>query len=316
MKFEDVKIIGNIGAGTMGHATAMQFAIAGYPVHMIDQNDAALQHGLDLIKADLKTLHEANYLTDEEVKQVLERISTFTSYKEGLKDADFIIESIVENLKIKQTVWTEVEVYVSDETILATNTSGLSPTEIQSVLKNKDRFLVAHFWNPAHLMPLVEIVPGKETSDSTIKLTYQLMKKIGKHPAALKKESLGFVGNRIQLAVIREALHIVEEGIADPQTVDDIVKYSLGRRWSILGPIMSADLGGLDVFNNISSYLLKDLDNDTEANKTLSENAKNGNLGMKTGKGYYDWDKEKTNYIVSERDKALLEDFLDDQKDN
>lgn len=147
------------------------------------------------------------------------------------QDTDFVIESIVEDQQVKQQVWQELEQLVGPETVLATNTSGLSPTALQSVLKRPARFVVAHFWNPAQLMPLVEVVPGKQTSQATVDLTVDLMNKIGKHAVPLKKEALGFVGNRIQLAVLREAFHIVDEGIASPEAVDDIIKYSLGRRW-------------------------------------------------------------------------------------
>ena len=189
----------------------------------------------------------------------MNRLSFTTDYESALKDTDFVIESVVEKMDVKKVVWQEVEKYVSDQTVLATNTSGLSPTEIQSVLNKPDRFVVAHFWNPAQLMPLVEVVPGKQTSTSTVNDTVALMNHIDKHAVPLTKESLGFVGNRIQLAVLREAFHIVNEQIATPEAVDDIIKYSLGRRWSLVGPIASADLGGLDVFNNISSYLYDDL---------------------------------------------------------
>ncbi len=147
------------------------------------------------------------------------------------QDTDFVIESIVEDQQVKQQVWQELEQLVGPETVLATNTSGLSPTALQSVLKRPARFVVVHFWNPAQLMPLVEVVPGKQTSQATVDLTVDLMNKIGKHAVPLKKEALGFVGNRIQLAVLREAFHIVDEGIASPEAVDDIIKYSLGRRW-------------------------------------------------------------------------------------
>ena len=126
-----------------------------------------------------------------------------------------------------------------------------------------ERFVVAHFWNPAQLMPLVEVVPGEKTDPKVVDITFDLMAKIGKKPAKIKKESLGFVGNRLQLAVLREAFYIVQQGIADAATVDDVMKYSLGRRWNLVGPLASIDLGGLDVFYNISTYLSDDMDNGT-----------------------------------------------------
>ncbi|QMU07376.1 3-hydroxyacyl-CoA dehydrogenase family protein [Levilactobacillus suantsaii] len=299
------KTIGNIGAGTMGHATALQFALHGYTVNLLDTSQEALDHGLQLIKNDLKTFQENDLLTDDPAI-ILARIHLTTDYQQALHTADFVIESVVEDLAVKRQVWQHVEQVVPQDTLLATNTSGLSPSAIQRVLTHPDRFVVAHFWNPAQLMPLVEVVPGEQTAPATVTTTVALMTAIGKHAVPLKKESLGFVGNRIQLAVLREALHIVQEGIATPSAVDDIVKYSLGRRWSLVGPLASADLSGLDVFNNISRYLYADLANETDADPTLARQVAAHQLGLKTGQGLFDWTGDRGQAIVAQRDQQLL----------
>lgn len=226
-----------------------------------------------------------------------------------------MIESIVEDQQVKQAVWQEIEDQVGPETVLATNTSGLSPTALQSVLAHPERFVVAHFWNPAQLMPLVEVFPGKDTSQATVDLTVALMNKIGKHAVPLKKEALGFVGNRIQLAVLREAFHIVDEGIASPEAVDDIIKYSLGRRWNLVGPIASADLEGLDVFKNISSYLYADLANSTGTDPTLAKLVDHGKLGLKSGQGFYDWQGDAGQRVVTDRDRELLAQLKHDHEE-
>ena len=140
------------------------------------------------------------------------------------------------------------------------------------------------------------------------------MNKIGKHAVPLKKEALGFVGNRIQLAVLREAFHIIDQGIASPEAVDDIVKYSLGRRWNLVGPVASADLGGLDVFKNISSYLYADLANETGTDPALAKKVSQNELGLKTGKGFFDWQGDASKKIIEQRDQALLNQLKDDQK--
>ena len=311
MKLTDIKTITNVGAGTMGHATALQFALAGYPVRLYDHSQAGLQHGQAAIAHDLKTFQGAGLL-NEEPEAILSQITLTTDLAAACRDTDFVIESIVEDQQVKQQVWQEIEQQVSPETILATNTSGLSPTVLQSVLTHPERFVVAHFWNPAQLMPLVEVVPGKQTSQTTVDLTVALMNKIGKHAVPLKKEALGFVGNRIQLAVLREAFHIVAEGIASPEAVDDIIKYSLGRRWNLVGPIASADLGGLDVFKNISSYLYADLANATGTDPTLEKMVDNGKLGLKSGQGFYDWQGDTGKRIVADRDAALLDQLKHD----
>lgn len=305
MDISKIKTIGNIGAGTMGHATALQFAMHGYQVNVLDTSQEALDNGLNGIKHDISVFQNAGILS-EDANSILNRLTFTTDYQSALTTADFVIESVVEKLSIKQLVWQEAEKYVSDHTIMATNTSGLSPTEIQSKLAHPERFVVAHFWNPAQLMPLVEVVPGKDTDSQTVATTVALMNHIDKHAVPLTKESLGFVGNRIQLAVLREAFHIVNENIATPEAVDDIIKYSLGRRWSLVGPIASADLGGLDVFNNISSYLYADLSSETAQDPLLKQKVADGELGLKSGQGFFKWTGDAGKEIVADRDKALL----------
>ena len=221
---ESIRTVANIGSGTMGHATALQFAVAGYPVKLVDCSEELLKRGMEHIRADAEEFAQAGLLRAEDtVDDVLSRISTYTDYENGVSDADFIIESIVEKLDVKQSVWQQIEQYAPVDAIFATNTSGLGPTAIQSVLKHPERFVVAHFWNPAHLMPLVEVVPGKDTAPEVVDTTFDLMASIGKKPAKIKKESLGFVGNRMQLALLREAFNIINEGIADAETVDTVV---------------------------------------------------------------------------------------------
>ncbi len=314
LKLSDIKTIANIGAGTMGHATALQFAMYGYHVYLLDTTQKALNHGLDLIKHDLQTFLGANIVQADEETDILARIIPTTDYQKAISKADFVIESIVEDLTVKQLVWQKVEQFASDETVFATNTSGLSPTAIQSKLHHPERLVVAHFWNPAQLMPLVEVVPGNLTDEATITLTTALMNHVGKHAIALKRESLGFVGNRIQLAVLREAFKIVKDGIADPAAVDDIIKYSLGRRWSLVGPIASADLGGLDVFKNISSYLYADLASEQETDPLLEKMVDEGRLGLKSGEGFFDWQGDKGKEIVAQRDQKLLDMVKSDKK--
>lgn len=305
MSLSSIHTIANLGAGTMGHATALQFALHGYPVFLLDTDPAALKRGLAAIQHDLETFQAADLLT-EDPATVLARIQPTTDNATALTSADFVIESIVEDLSVKQTLWQTVEQFVGPDVILATNTSGLSPTAIQRTLTHPERFVVAHFWNPAQLMPLVEVVPGEQTDAATVTTTVALMTHIGKHAVPLQKEALGFVGNRIQLAVLREALHIIDDGIATPEAVDDIIKYSLGRRWSLVGPVASADLGGLDVFHNISAYLYADLANDTGTDPALAKKVAAHQLGLKTGQGFYNWTGTAGQEVVAQRDRDLL----------
>lgn len=307
IKVKEIKNICNLGTGTMGFGTALIFAMAGYRVKMFGRSGESIKSGFKKIKAALE-IYRANGLVEEtRIPEIVARIEGVTTLKEAAADADFVIESIVENLSVKQQVFTELETYCSPTTIFATNTSGLSPTDIAEPLKYKDRFIVAHFWNPPHLLPLVEVVPGRHTVQQTVDITCQLMEQIGKKPVLLKKEALGFIGNRLQLALLREALYIVEAGIASQEAVDTTVKYSLGRRLATTGPLESADLGGLDIFLSISEYLLKDLSSRTEPSDLLKGAVEQGNLGAKTGKGLYQWSSEELEQLKKTRENNLIE---------
>lgn len=306
MSAQSIKNICAVGAGAMGSFTALCFAMGGYTVRMYDLTDAAVEAGLKNIDGALATYVERGFLKSSDLPVIKGRITTTTVLADAAKDADLVIESIVENLAIKQKVFGELDTLCPAHTIFATNTSGLSPTAIAEAVQRKDKFVVTHFWNPPHLLPLVEVVPGKHTSQETVDTACDLMTRIGKKAVPLKRESLGFVGNRLQLALLREALYIVEEGIATPEDVDAVVEYSLGRRLAVTGPIKSADLGGLDVFKNIFSYLGADLCNATGIPAMLSKAVEAGNLGAKTGQGMYAWQPQDLAALKDQRVDELL----------
>lgn len=315
MRVEEIKNICNLGTGTMGHGTAIMFAMAGYGVRMYGRSEESIARGFSGIKAALQTYKEHKLVAEQDIPEIVARIKGVTTLEEAAEGADFVIESVAEEIEVKHKVFATLDKLCPPHTIFATNTSGLSPSAVAEAIGRKDKFVVAHFWNPPHLVPLVEVVPGKHTSQETVDVTWQLMEKIGKKPVALKREALGFIGNRLQLALLREALYIVEQGIASPEAVDTTMKYSLGRRLSTTGPLESADLGGLDIFYNISGYLLKDLCNSPEVPSLLAAAKASGNLGAKTGKGLYDWsDSGKLNRIKKTRENILLEWLKKDQE--
>ncbi len=304
---EEIKTICNLGCGTMGFGTAIAFAKCGYDVNMFGRKVASIERAMKNIYFTLRVMKDNEILTEEEEKEILDRIHGVTTLKEAAANADFLIESIAEDMTIKQTVYKEMETYLDKEIIFATDSSGLLPTEAASVLDYPHRFVVAHFWNPPHLIPLVEIVPGKQTSQETVNITWELMKKIGKKPVTLLREAPGFVGNRLQFALLREALRCVEEKIATPEAVDTICKYSIGRRLAVTGPIETADLGGLDIFYNISKYLFADLADDKTGSLVMKKCVDEGNLGAKTGSGVYEWTPETLDEIKKKREEILIE---------
>ena len=313
MKVEDIKNICNLGTGTMGFSTAVIFATAGYNVRMYGRSEESIARGFKGVKEALQLYCEHGLAQKTDVAAIVGRIKGVTTLEEAAADADFVIESIAEDLQMKQDVFAKLDKICAKHTIFATNTSGLSPTEVARNIGRKDKFVVAHFWNPPHLLPLVEVVPGKHTAQETVDITWQLMEKIGKKPVALNREALGFIGNRLQLALLREALYIVDSGIASMEAVDINMKYSLGRRLATTGPLESADLGGLDIFRNISSYLSADLCNNPGVVPLLQDLVDKGTLGAKTGSGLYDWNPEKLAQIKKIREDNLIEWLKKDQ---
>lgn len=306
MMVDQIKTICAVGAGAMGSTSALSFAMSGYTVHLYDVAEAGLDAGVKNMQAALETYRQHNLVRASDIPAIMDRVKIFTVMEQAASNADFILESIVENLAIKQQVFVALDKICPAHAIFGTNTSGISPTRIAEAISRKDKFVVTHFWNPAHLIPLVEVVPGEHTSKETVDIAYDLMHKIGKKPVRLSRECLGFVGNRIQAAALREALHIVSSGIASAEDVDAVVRYSLGRRYSETGPIESADMGGLDIFHSIFSYLAPDLCNETDIPEMLVKAIAQGKLGAKTGEGIYKWSAEKLTLMKERRVKELL----------
>ncbi|PIC70576.1 3-hydroxybutyryl-CoA dehydrogenase [Sporosarcina sp. P16b] len=295
-----------IGCGTMGHSIALSAAWAGYDVTMHGINVEELERALVSIASKLQVLTDNDLLEIEEVESVKDRITTVTTIDDAVKDATFIIEAVPERLKLKQQIFKQLDKLCDPSVILASNTSAISPTDIAAQTTHPERTVITHFWHPAHLIPLVEVVRGSKTNDETVKRSMALMNGMNKKPIEVKKEVPGFVGNRLQFALLREAQHILQEGIATKEDIDAAVLYSIGRRLPVTGPFLSADMGGLDVYTDISNYLYKDLSNANQSAASMQELVEAGELGSKTRKGYYEWDPSFTEEIHFEREKELI----------
>jgi 3-hydroxybutyryl-CoA dehydrogenase len=287
-----IKNVTVLGSGLMGNGLAHVFAQS-EDINVILRSRSMKSNPLDPIKANLDILVSKDALTKEEAEGILSRISFTDNMEEALKDADFIVECVPEDMEIKQNLFRDIEPMCKPEAILATNTSVMSITEIASKTKDKSRVVGTHFWNPPYLIPLVEVVKAEETSEKTMDLTMELLTKVKKKPVRCEKDVPGFIANRLQHAIWREALSIVEKGIADPKTVDDALKYGPGLRWSVLGILENADMIGLDLSLSIQSYIVKYLEDSHEPSKLLQELVAKGDLGFKTGKGYQTWTKEE-----------------------
>lgn len=278
-----------VGAGLMGHGIAQVFALAGYPVALTDISAEALDAAVDNVRANLALQSGQGLIEPQAAESAVERIVTTMDRARAVEGADFIVEAVVENLEIKQTIFRELDALCPENVILATNTSVISITEIADRARHKSRVVGTHFWNPPYLIPLVEVVRGKQTADSVMDRTLEILKTVGKHPVRVNKDVPGFVANRLQHALWREAISIVEHGIADAATVDECVKYGFGLRLPILGPIENSDLVGTDLTLAIHDYLLKHLERSPDASPLLKKIVARGDLGFKTGRGFQQW---------------------------
>ena len=304
MTLQDVKKIAIIGGGSMGHGCAMVFAAAGYPVGLYSRRAETLQKAVEGMRSDLTFLAERGLGKLEDVEPTMARIATTQDMAEAAADADFVLECVAEDMALKQDTFQKLDQMCKPDAILATNTSVMSPTEIASTSAKRDRIIGTHWWNPPFLIPLVEVVQTVETPQWVIDVTMELHKAIGKHPIHCKKDVPGFVANRLQHALWREALSIVERGIADAATVDESLKFGPGLRLPVLAPLENADMVGLDLTLSIHSYVLKYLEDSHEPSPLLREKVEKNELGFKTGGvGYQTW--------TLEQQKALRTRLLD-----
>ncbi|MDX9917944.1 MAG: 3-hydroxyacyl-CoA dehydrogenase family protein [Gudongella sp.] len=305
MRLESIRKIGIAGAGTMGSGIAQIFARKGYQVIVIDIAEEYLENSKKLVEIFNASLIDQGIMTDEEARATVALIS-YSTDKNSLSDCNLIIEAIVEKMYIKQVFWQEVESIAAKDAYFATNTSGLSINGISKLIVNRDRFIGMHFWNPPHIVPLVELIRADETTDETVSVLKELLTIIEKEPVVVKKDAPGFIGNRLQFAVFREALHIVNSGIADIEDVDRAMRYGPGFRYPIIGPLQTADLGGLDTFYYIADYLFNELSDMKEPPEMLQKLMDERQLGVKSKQGFYDYSDGKDEETIMRRDKMLF----------
>ena len=274
-----------IGAGLMGHGIAQVFALAGHDVTITDAVAANLETVKSRITANLRDL-------GDDVSAV-ERVRPCADLGETVRDADYVVEAVLEDLPLKQKLFVDIERHVSPDTILASNTSVIPITQIMSPLERRERALGTHWWNPPYLVPLVEVIGTQWTSAAAIETTIALHKAAGKTPVHVRKDVPGFVGNRLQHALWRECIALVENDICDAETVDTVIKASFGRRLAVLGPLENADLVGTDLTLAIHRTVLPDLDRTPGPSPYLEGLVVAGKLGMKSGEGFRRWTTEE-----------------------
>ena len=296
-----------VGGGLMGCGIAQLFAYAGHRVTVTDVSDEVLSSVHEKIRTNLERMAAQGLAVSNRIEPTLHKILITSNFNASVTEANFVVEAVSENLELKQKIFQQLDSLCPPETILASNTSVISITEIAQKSLHQERIVGTHFWNPPTLIPLVEVVPGKNTSGTTVDATFDLLNQIVKHPVRVKRDVPGFVGNRLQHALWREAISIVERGIAGPDEVDEVVKFGFGARLAVLGPLENAELVGLDLTFAIHDYILKHLESSPHPSPLLIEKVDKNELGFKSGQGFRSWSPERTQQVRTNLENYLFQ---------
>jgi 3-hydroxybutyryl-CoA dehydrogenase len=307
MKLSQIKQVAIVGAGIMGHGFAQVFAQKGYPVFLYDVEEKILNKALRRVGSNLDTFISHRMIRPKDKEAAMGKITVGTDLEEAVGKADFVLEAVPEVMGLKKEVFQNLDRLAPPHAILASNTSGLSITEIGSATRRPAKTIIVHGANPPHIIPVVEIVRGEKTSAETADLSYKLMLKLGKKPVRLLKEVPGFLFNRLQFALYREALHCLEMGVATAEDIDQVVKSGYGFRLSVLGPLETSDFGGLDTFYRVCQNLFGELSDAKTPPPVLEKLVKAGKLGVKTGEGFYPYPSAIAKKKIRARDNRLLQ---------
>ncbi|WHY55707.1 3-hydroxyacyl-CoA dehydrogenase family protein [Peribacillus simplex] len=301
-----IKKIAIIGSGVMGSGIAQSFAVNGYFVTINDIKEELLHHARNRISENLSLLIEEGALTDQEKQAALANITYSVDLEGAVRDADFIIEAIPEVIELKLNLYQQMEEMIKPDAIVASNTSTFPISQLKEKASFADRMVITHFFNPGHLVPLVEIVQHDETKPEIVKATMDLMRKIGKSPILLKKEIAGFIANRLQTALMREAFYLLKEGVADAKDIDTAITAGPGFRWAFTGPIEIADFGGLDTWQRVFDNVAPVLDQGKEAPDLIRDLVAKGKLGTKSGEGIFTYEGSAVSQKINERDRNFI----------
>ncbi|KOR80248.1 3-hydroxybutyryl-CoA dehydrogenase [Bacillus sp. FJAT-21352] len=301
-----IKKIAIIGSGVMGSGIAQSFAVSGYYVTINDIKEELLNHAQNRISENLSLLMEEGALTDREKQGAIANITYSVDLEGAVRDADFIIEAIPEVIELKLNLYQQLEEIIKPDAIVASNTSTFPISQLMEKASFAERMVITHFFNPGHLVPLVEIVQHDETKPEIVKTTMDLMRKIGKSPILLKKEIAGFIANRLQTALMREAFYLLKEGVADAEDIDTAITAGPGFRWAFTGPIEIADFGGLDTWQRVFDNVSPVLDQSKEAPDLIRDLVAEGKLGTKSGEGIFTYEESTVSQKINARDRNFI----------
>ncbi len=295
-----------VGAGTMGPGIAQVYATGGNKVTLTDIKEDILQQAKEKIKTSLANFVQHGVLSQNEADSIFARITYSLDNESAAKTCDFMIEAVPEKLDIKHQIFTLYDKYAPEHAILASNTSGIPIREIARVTGRRSNVLGIHFYNPAQLNRLVEIIRTNDTSDATVETSKQMLIKCGKKPVIIA-DIPGFLHNRLIYALLREAVSLVEQGLTTVEDIDTVVREAFGPRFSVLGLFKLVDIVGIDIYYSVSSYLNKELSNANTASQWIKSKIDNNELGIKTGKGFYVWSEEEKKKILTELSARMLQ---------
>lgn len=295
-----------VGGGMMGSGIAAISAVAGNPTIIVESSDQAREKCPERVGGLLSELAENGLISEEAKKAAASKISYKKNLDEECENAFFVIEAIVENLAAKQEIFSRLDKLLPSEVPIVSNTSGLRITDIARFTAHPERTATAHFWFPAHLVPLVEVVMSESTSQKTADWVVETLKGWGKSPVLVKRDLPGQLANRILQAVIREASHIVEIGLASAEDVDTAVKMGMGIRFPVWGPLEHVDAVGVDLCNSVQNTVLPGISDSHEANSCFTGMLEKGNLGYKTGRGFYDWSVKDMDALAKTRNEFII----------
>jgi 3-hydroxybutyryl-CoA dehydrogenase len=303
---DDIRRVAVLGLGTMGHGIAQTFALAGCDVACYDESASTRASLIERVRENLAAFVAAELVEPEQVGSTLARLRLADTEDEAVADVQFLTEAIPEDLAVKQVLFVRLERSVAPETILASNSSSFPISQSGRLLQRPERALVTHWFNPPHLTPVVEVVPGPPTSDSVVQTTMQLLARIGKLPIHVRRELPGFLVNRVQVAIQREVWDLVDRGVATPEEIDAAIRGTIGFRFAVMGPLEIHDFAGLDIQLATYRNLVGEIRSDTSPPGVLDGLVAAGHLGIKSGRGFYDYPHERLVARRTRRDSLLL----------
>lgn len=306
MSADSIQRVAVLGLGTMGHGIAQVFAQAGHEVCGFDSDASARGALHNRIRGNLDDFLAAGMVAPDAVDATLGQVTVAASEAAAVADAQLVVEAVAEDLPTKQELLKRVECVVSETTILASNSSTFPISQSAIRMRRPERALVTHWFNPPHIVPTVEIVPGPETSAATVDTMVELHRSVGKLPVRLNRELPGFLVNRVQMALIREVWDLLDQGVASPEDIDAAIRGSIGFRLAVLGPLEVCDFGGLEIWRAVYRNLIPEIRSDTALPEAIDRLVEAGHLGAKTGKGIYDYDTSSSGTERSDRDARML----------